>query len=97
MKKPSASKKSRLPAKPKPDSLSGLLTEVRQLIQSARRGVATVVDTFQVMTNFEIGRRIVEVASTLPIESMCGWRPQLAFTFDHEYGTDMGSMTKMKG
>ncbi|MFO1436788.1 MAG: PDDEXK nuclease domain-containing protein [Verrucomicrobiaceae bacterium] len=60
MKKPSASKKSRLPAKPKPDSLSGLLTEVRQLIQSARRGVATVVDTFQVMTNFEIGRRIVE-------------------------------------
>lgn len=60
MKKPSASKKSRLPAKTKPDSLSGLLTEVRQLIQSARRGVATVVDTFQVMTNFEIGRRIVE-------------------------------------
>ncbi len=60
MKKPSASKKSRSPAKAKPDSLSGLLTEVRQLIQSARRGVATVVDTFQVMTNFEIGRRIVE-------------------------------------
>ena len=60
MKKPSASKKSRSLAKTKPDSLSGLLTEVRQLIQSARRGVATVVDTFQVMTNFEIGRRIVE-------------------------------------
>jgi predicted nuclease of restriction endonuclease-like (RecB) superfamily len=36
------------------------LQESRQLIQSARRGVATVVDTFQVMTNFEIGRRIVE-------------------------------------
>ena len=34
--------------------------EVRNLIQSARRGVASVVDTFQVMTNFEIGRRIVE-------------------------------------
>ena len=34
--------------------------EVRQLIQSARRGVSTVVDTLQVMTNFEIGRRIVE-------------------------------------
>jgi predicted nuclease of restriction endonuclease-like (RecB) superfamily len=60
MKKPSASKKSLSTAKTKPDSLSGLLTEVRQLIQSARRGVATVVDTFQVMTNFEIGRRIVE-------------------------------------
>ena len=60
MKKPSASKKSFTTAKSKPDSLKGLLTEVRQLIQSARRGVATVVDTFQVMTNFEIGRRIVE-------------------------------------
>ncbi len=40
--------------------MRGLLTEVRDLIQSARRGVASVVDTFQVMTNFEIGRRIVE-------------------------------------
>ena len=44
----------------------------------------------------EIGRQIVEVASTLPIETLCGWRPQLAFTFDHEHGPDMGSMTKMK-
>lgn len=60
MKKPSTSKKSTSPAKTKPDGLTTLLTEVRQLIQSARRGVSTVVDTFQVMTNFEIGRRIVE-------------------------------------
>jgi len=60
MKKPSAARKTRTPAKTKPDGLTVLLTEVRQLIQSARRGVATVVDTFQVMTNFEIGRRIVE-------------------------------------
>ncbi len=60
MKKPSASKKAASPAKAKPDVLSTLVTEVRQLIQSARRGVSTVVDTFQVMTNFEIGRRIVE-------------------------------------
>ena len=60
MKKKPAIQKATTPAKPKPDSLKGLLTEVRQLIQSARRGVATVVDTFQVMTNFEIGRRIVE-------------------------------------
>lgn len=44
----------------------------------------------------EIGRRIVEVAGNLPIETMCGWRPQLRFTFDHEYGPDMGSMVKMK-
>jgi predicted nuclease of restriction endonuclease-like (RecB) superfamily len=47
-------------AKTKPDGLSPLLTEVCQLIRSARRGVSSVVDTFQVMTNFEIGRRIVE-------------------------------------
>ena len=60
MKKPSVSQKAINPAKSKPDGLTTLLTEVRQLIQSARRGVSTVVDTFQVMTNFEIGRRIVE-------------------------------------
>ena len=60
MKKPSVSKKAITPAKTKPDGLTTLLTEVRQLIQSARRGVSTVVDTFQVTTNFEIGRRIVE-------------------------------------
>jgi predicted nuclease of restriction endonuclease-like (RecB) superfamily len=60
MKKPSVSKKAITPAKTKPDGLTTLLTEVRQLIQSARRGVSTVVDSFQVMTNFEIGRRIVE-------------------------------------
>jgi predicted nuclease of restriction endonuclease-like (RecB) superfamily len=60
MKKKPAIQKATTPAKPKPDGLTTLVTEVRQLIQSARRGVATVVDTFQVMTNFEIGRRIVE-------------------------------------
>ncbi len=60
MKKPSVSKQATTPAKTKPDGLTTLVTEVRQLIQSARRGVSTVVDTFQVMTNFEIGRRIVE-------------------------------------
>jgi hypothetical protein len=37
MKKPSASKKATSPAKTKPDGLKSLLTEVRQLIQSARR------------------------------------------------------------
>jgi predicted nuclease of restriction endonuclease-like (RecB) superfamily len=42
------------------DDLAPLIAEVRELIRSARRGVASVVDTFQVLTNFEIGRRIVE-------------------------------------
>jgi predicted nuclease of restriction endonuclease-like (RecB) superfamily len=60
MKKPSANRKTSAPAQAKPASLPPLLTEVRQLIQSARRGISTIVDTFQVMTNFEIGRRIVE-------------------------------------
>ncbi len=41
-------------------SLTSLVAERRQLIQSARRGVASEVDTLQVLTNFEIGRRIVE-------------------------------------
>ncbi|MEO6994403.1 MAG: PDDEXK nuclease domain-containing protein [Lacunisphaera sp.] len=45
---------------PQSGRLIPLITEVRNLIQSARCGVASVVDTFQVMTNFEIGRRIVE-------------------------------------
>jgi predicted nuclease of restriction endonuclease-like (RecB) superfamily len=37
-----------------------LITELRGLIQSARHAVATTVNTLQVLTNFEIGRRIVE-------------------------------------
>ena len=59
MKKKPVSKRTAV-AKTKRDGLAPLIAEVRQLIQSARRGVASVVDTFQVLTNFEIGRRIVE-------------------------------------
>ncbi len=40
--------------------LAPLITELRGLIQSARHAVATTVNTLQVLTNFEIGRRIVE-------------------------------------
>lgn len=60
MKKKPAITKPPADAKAKPGDLTVLITEVRDLIQSARRGVASVVDTFQAMTNFEIGRRIVE-------------------------------------
>jgi predicted nuclease of restriction endonuclease-like (RecB) superfamily len=60
MKKRTTPAKRAAGAKPKPENLAALITEVRDLIQSARRGVASVVDTFQVRTNFEIGRRIVE-------------------------------------
>jgi len=37
-----------------------LIHEIRDLIQSARRTVVHSVDLIQVLTNFEIGRRIVE-------------------------------------
>lgn len=37
-----------------------LVHEIRDLVQSARRAVVHSVDLIQVMTNFEIGRRIVE-------------------------------------
>ena len=40
--------------------LGPLITEVRNLIQSARHAAATTVNTLQVLTNFEIGRHIVE-------------------------------------
>jgi predicted nuclease of restriction endonuclease-like (RecB) superfamily len=49
------------PTKPqKPTSVAPLIAEVRTLIQSARHAAASAVNTLQVLTNFEIGRRIVE-------------------------------------
>jgi predicted nuclease of restriction endonuclease-like (RecB) superfamily len=42
------------------DGVSALLVEVRQLITAARNTAASTVNTLQVLTNFEIGRRIVE-------------------------------------
>jgi predicted nuclease of restriction endonuclease-like (RecB) superfamily len=44
------------PAEP----LLPLVQEIRDLVQSARRAAAQNVNTLQVITNFEIGRRIVE-------------------------------------
>jgi hypothetical protein len=43
-----------------PRALGSLVAEVRSLIQSARHMSASTVNTLQVRTNFEIGRRIVE-------------------------------------
>ena len=59
MKKKPIARKKTAPAKVKADGLAELIAEVRQLVQSARRGVSSLIDTFQVLTNFEIGRRIV--------------------------------------
>lgn len=45
---------------PFPRALGSLVAEVRSLIQSARHAAVSTVNTLQVRTNFEIGRRIVE-------------------------------------
>jgi predicted nuclease of restriction endonuclease-like (RecB) superfamily len=46
--------------KPKPEGLASLVAEVRELVRSARHAAVTSINTLQVQTNFEIGRRIVE-------------------------------------
>lgn len=60
MKKKAAITKRTALAKAKPDALAPLIAQVRALIQSARHAAASTVNTLQVLTNFEIGRRIVE-------------------------------------
>ncbi len=42
------------------DNIHALVTELRELIASARNTAARSVNTIQVITNFEIGRRIVK-------------------------------------
>ena len=44
----------------RPGDIDSLLKELRKLIVSARKTATRAVDTIQVATNFEIGRRIVE-------------------------------------
>ncbi len=58
--KAKAPSKSTAPATAKPSGLASLVAEVRGLIQAARQAAVSTVNTLQVMTNFEIGRRIVE-------------------------------------
>jgi hypothetical protein len=60
MKKKAATTKRAVLVKGKPDDLASLIAEVRNLIESARRAAASTFNTLQVLTNFEIGRRIVE-------------------------------------
>jgi predicted nuclease of restriction endonuclease-like (RecB) superfamily len=60
MKKRPGVKTKAAPSKRSDAGLAPLITEVRSLIQSARHAAATAVNAFQVLTNFEIGRRIVE-------------------------------------
>ena len=60
MKKPTAHGLSKAPVKTSSNDLAPLIIEVRGLIRSARHAAATTVNTLQVLTNFEIGRCIVE-------------------------------------
>ena len=53
-------KKKSTVVKPEGDGLAPLIAEVRNLIISARNAAASTVNTLQVLTNFEIGRRIFE-------------------------------------
>lgn len=57
-KKPAVIK--RTAAKKPAGDVSSLLNDLRELVRSARHSAATTVNTLQVLTNFEIGRRIVE-------------------------------------
>lgn len=41
-------------------AIDGLFERVRSLVQTARRSAATTVNSLQVITNFEIGRMIIE-------------------------------------
>ena len=47
-------------AKAETGQVEKLLADIRDLILSARRAIVRSVDTLQVLTSFEIGRRIVE-------------------------------------
>jgi hypothetical protein len=40
--------------------VKALLAEIRETVRAARQAVVHSVDLIQVLTNFEIGRRIVE-------------------------------------
>jgi hypothetical protein len=60
MKKKAATSKRAVLVKGKHDDLAALVAEVRNLIQSGRHAAASTVNILQVLTNFEIGRRIVE-------------------------------------
>lgn len=59
-KKKGIKKKASRAVKKESGGVAALVAEVRKLIASARHAAAATVNTLQVLTNFEIGRRIVE-------------------------------------
>lgn len=65
-----------------------LVKEIRDLVQSARRAAAQNVNTLQVVTNFEIGRRIVKYEQKGSIRAEYGERifDELSQRLTHEVG-----------
>ena len=83
-----ATRKSASPAKRGGQDIAPLLTEVRELVRSARRAAASAVNTLQVVTNFEIGRRIVEheQQGTARAEYGAELLKELSVRFTEEFG-----------
>ena len=87
--------KSKSPSNGEP--LLPLIKEIRDLVQSARRTAAQNVNTLQVITNFEIGRRIVEYEQRGSIRAGYGERvlKELSLRLTEEIGRGF-STTNLK-
>ena len=87
--------KSKSPSNGEP--LLPLIKEIRDLVQSARRTAAQNVNTLQVVTNFEIGRRIVEYEQRGSIRAGYGERvlKELSLRLTEEIGRGF-STTNLK-
>ena len=83
--------------KKKSVGLALLIADVRDLIRSARHAAASTVNTLQVLTNFEIGRRIVEQEQKG--EERAGYGQELLNTLSKALTTEFGhgfSVTNLK-
>jgi hypothetical protein len=78
-------------------SLRPLVEQVRALVQTARRGAAASVNTIQVLTNFEIGRLIVDQEQQGHNRAVYGKETlmQLSATLTAEFGRSF-SETNLK-
>ena len=79
------------------EPLLPLIKEIRDLVQSARRTAAQNVNTLQVITNFEIGRRIVEYEQQG--SRRAGYRERILKELSHRQTEEIGrgfSTTNLK-
>jgi hypothetical protein len=70
------------------EPLLPLVEEIRDLVQSARRTASQNVNTLQVITNFEIGRRIVEYEQEGSIRAEYGER--IIWELSHRLTEELG-------